>query len=76
MEKIKLFFSPKWGQVLREMRKSKGMSERKVAESLGISHVSIQHWETGETPISQPILDSLLDCYGYTLLDFVAKLHR
>ncbi len=76
MEKVKTYFDPHWGIVLRRMRESRNKTERDTAKALGCSHVAIHHWETGETQISQPILYTLLEFYEYSLSEFLALLYK
>ncbi len=71
---VNLFFNPNWGRVLRKMRNEKGLTEREVGEKLGCSHVAVDKWENGKTPISQPILYKLLYIYGHSLEDFMSLL--
>ena len=70
------FFDPKWGKVLRKMRNGKGLTEREVGEKFGCSHVAVDKWENGKTPISQPILYKLLYIYGYSWDDFLSFLKK
>jgi transcriptional regulator with XRE-family HTH domain len=71
---VNLFFDPNWGKVLRKIRNKKGLSEREVGEKLGCSHVAVDKWENGKTPISQPILYKLLYIYEYSWDDFISLL--
>ena len=38
----------KFGDNLRNLRKSKKMSQEKLAEKVGVSRQSVSKWETGE----------------------------
>jgi len=48
----------KTGNFLRELRKTKGLTQEQVAEKLGISSRTISRWETG---VYMPDISMLVD---------------
>lgn len=49
----------KIGQLIKEMRKAKGMSQMKLAEMIGVSYQQIQKYEKGANKISVERLEQI-----------------
>ena len=49
------------GEKIRKYRKAKGMSQEKLAETVGISVTHMSHIETGNTKLSLPVCVELAD---------------
>ena len=47
-----------FGQNLKELRKSKNISQEKLAEKVGVSRQSVSKWETGE---AYPEMNNILE---------------
>lgn len=45
-------FNQKMGQIIRAKRKQFGLSQRDIAQQLGITHQQVQKYETGKTGVS------------------------
>lgn len=57
----------KFGERLRELRKSKKMSAQKIADMAGINRRAYTYWESGETEPSHAQEDLLADFFGVSL---------
>lgn len=50
---------------IRELREALGMSQSELARTMGVSHVTVSHWETGvKQPLARriPALAQALHC--------------
>lgn len=46
------------GDILKSLRLDAGLTQQELAEKLGVSTISIELWETGQT---RPTTDTLID---------------
>ncbi|MCM2348381.1 MAG: helix-turn-helix transcriptional regulator [Bacteriovoracaceae bacterium] len=60
-KRTKIINVTKESQALKQMRMMKGLSVRKVAELLNVSHTLVSHLELGRANISEAYLDKFLD---------------
>ncbi len=56
-----------FGERLKEARKTKGLTQRQVAEEFGITKVGYQNYEYGRREPSIPVLCRLADFYNVSL---------
>jgi transcriptional regulator with XRE-family HTH domain len=49
---------------IQTLRRERGWSQRELAQRLGISHMSISHWETGRNEPSARQLRGLAMAFG------------
>ena len=56
--------------LLRQGRSEKNLSQKELAQRTGISSSRIRRYESGETPVPLPELESLAESLGFTLDDF------
>ena len=66
--------STKASKILRYMRMSKGMTQRKAAAACSLCHALINHYEQGRLDIPKHRLEQLVRLYGYTPEEFMAYL--
>lgn len=60
---------------LKQYRKSKGLSQEKIAEMLGVSRQAVTKWENGQTTPSSDNLIALADLYQVSLDELLGKPH-
>ena len=48
---------------LRELRLSLGLSQAELADSLGLTHAAITHYEAGTRKITHTLSEKILDCF-------------
>lgn len=53
-------------EMLRDLRKSKGLTGQQVADALGISYKVYQTYESGTRNAGLPVVEKLADFYGVT----------
>jgi transcriptional regulator with XRE-family HTH domain len=51
-------------QTIRQLRKSADLTQRQLAEAMGVNHMSIYHWESGRNEPSARQLKTLADVFG------------
>jgi transcriptional regulator with XRE-family HTH domain len=56
--------------LLRQGRSEKNLSQKELAQRTGISPSRIRRYESGETPVPLPELETLAGTLGFTLEDF------
>ena len=61
----------KIGNYLKELRKSKGLTQEELSEKLGVSRRSVSRWETGSNLPDLDILIELSDFYDVDLRDML-----
>lgn len=61
-------------KILRYMRMSKGMTQRKAAAECNLCHALINHYEQGRLDIPKHRLEQLVRLYGSSLDEFNAYL--
>jgi transcriptional regulator with XRE-family HTH domain len=54
------------GKYINKMRKAEGLTQKELADKLGLSYQAVSKWETGETLPDTGILLSLADCLNTT----------
>ncbi|NQE91081.1 helix-turn-helix domain-containing protein [Nocardia terpenica] len=54
-----------YGRMLEERRAARGLSQRKAAEMIGLSHTSLRNIESGESVPRKRTCSKLDDMYGY-----------
>lgn len=59
------------GSILKELRNGMGYSQEQISSYLGISQPAYNHYESGETVISQESLEKLADIYGVEEYDIL-----
>ena len=57
--------SKKLGNIIRNIRKEKGISLRKLAESVGVSFVNISYIENGRIDTSKNVLKKISEALNY-----------
>ncbi len=53
------------GKVIRDLRKKKGMSLRKLADKISVSFVNISHIENGRVETSEKVIKELAKALDY-----------
>ena len=61
----------KIGQLLKELRREKGLTQAQLAEQFGVSDRSVSRWETGVTLPDLSILVELADFYKIDLRELI-----
>lgn len=61
------------GTKLLELRTERGETQEQVAESIGISYVSLSRYETGQRMPKMNILSRLADHYGVTVDEIMGR---
>jgi len=61
----------KIGQYLKELRKSKNLTQEELSEKLGVSRRSVSRWETGSNLPDLDLLIELADFYDVDLRDML-----
>ena len=51
-------------RTIRHLRKAAGLTQRQLAEVMGVNHMSIYHWEAGRNEPSARQLKTLADVFG------------
>lgn len=64
------------GERLQAMRNDKGYSLRYVAERVGLSNVTISHYETGRNGIDLKNLKKLCVLYGVDMMKFLSDIYE
>ena len=59
-------------KILRYMRMSVGMTQRKAAQLCGLCHALINHYEQGRLDIPDSRIEQLVGIYGRTIEEFNA----
>jgi transcriptional regulator with XRE-family HTH domain len=52
------------GKRLRALREASGLSQRQLAQRLGVHHSNIGFWESGATPPRSDVLPAMADMLG------------
>ena len=60
-ERSRMMEQQKIGQLLKELRKEKGLTQAQLAEQFGVSDRSVSRWETGTTLPDLSVLVELGD---------------
>ena len=55
------------GEKIKELRQAKGLSQNKLAETIGVDHSNVCHWETGRCEPSLFNCVLLADVFGISL---------
>ena len=66
----------KIGQKIRKYRKAKGLSQEKLAETVGISVTHMSHIETGNTKLSLPVFVDLANALEVQTDDLLIEEHH
>ena len=61
----------KIGQLLKELRKEKGLTQAQLAEQFGVSDRSVSRWETGVTLPDLSVLVELADFYEIDIRELI-----
>lgn len=61
------------GERLKTARKNAGLTQKQVADYLGVSVPQISYWENGQREIDLSSLSKLADLYGYSLSWFLGS---
>ncbi len=63
----------KIGNRLRELRKTQRLSQREVADAIGLPQSNLSRIETGKQRLNLPVLMRMLGIYDVSLQDFFAQ---
>lgn len=61
----------KFGKFIREARKSKGLTQKQLAEQIHVSDKAVSKWENGAGFPDIKILEPLAECLGVSLLELM-----
>ncbi|NIT57020.1 MAG: helix-turn-helix domain-containing protein, partial [Aliifodinibius sp.] len=61
------------GQLIKKIRKNKGLSQMKLASMLGISYQQLQKYEYGRSQISIGRLKQISDVLGISINTFIQE---
>jgi len=61
----------KVGQYLKELRKTKGITQEDLAEQVGVSRRTVSRWETGTNMPDMDVMIELADYYDVDLRDLL-----
>jgi transcriptional regulator with XRE-family HTH domain len=53
------------GLVLKKLREDAGLSQRQLAEQLGVQQPAVARWEAGGVNMPINRIDKILACFGY-----------
>ena len=59
------------GSILKDLRNRMGLSQEQISTYLGISQPAYNHYESGDTVVSQDSLEKLADVYGVEEYDIL-----
>jgi len=59
------------GALIREMRKSSGMSQMKLADRIGVSYQQVQKYEKGASKLSVPRLIQIAEVFSVPPITFI-----
>ena len=59
------------GSLIREMRKSAGMSQMRLADKIGVSYQQVQKYEKGASKLSVPRLIQIAGVFGVPVTAFL-----
>ena len=59
------------GSILKDLRNRMGLSQEQISNYLGISQPAYNHYESGDTVVSQDSLEKLADVYGVEEYDIL-----
>lgn len=62
----------KTGALIAQMRKEKGMTQKALADSIGVSNAAISKWETGKGFPDISLLEPLSNALGLTVSEILA----
>jgi transcriptional regulator with XRE-family HTH domain len=65
-----------FGPRLREFREGAGLSQKELAEKMGVRQVTISAWEVGTRGPDLPMLVKLAEFFGVTVNDFLEPAKR
>lgn len=54
------------GEILKQLRDSRGLTLKQMGEYLGVSHMTYQRYEKNDCDVSTEMLSKLADFYGVT----------
>lgn len=60
----------KQAEVLRYLRRSRGISMRKVGDLIGISYSTVSHYEHGRIDLDDGVVRRFVESYGHTMAEF------
>lgn len=59
------------GALVRERRLKKGIGQPELGEALGVTFMTIQHYETGRTPLTVVKLVKIAEVLGCRTMDLI-----
>ena len=62
----------KTGALIAQMRKEKGMTQKALADSIGVSNAAVSKWETGKGFPDISLLEPLSNALGLTISEILA----
>ena len=62
----------KTGALIAQMRKEKGMTQKALADSIGVSNAAVSKWETGKGFPDISLLEPLSNALGLTVSEILA----
>lgn len=62
------------GQKIKELRRSKGLSQKNLADKVGITQVHLSHIETNKIEVRATTINKICECLDYSPLMLVIAL--
>ena len=59
------------GSNLKRLRKERGLRQRDIANFLGVSHVAVSKWESGQNKIDIDVLEAIADLFKVRVNELV-----
>lgn len=59
------------GHFIKEERESQGLTEKELASAIGISEDELLQYEANEKPISETLLEKIVNVFGMSLITFL-----
>lgn len=56
-----------FGRILKELRESKGLSQRKLGDDLGVSNQTVSFWETSQRECDFDTLIAIADYFSVSV---------
>lgn len=76
MNKNEQKFFLELGNLLKEAREQKGISQQTLADKIGITRNCIGNWETGRRSIDIIQLYKICDCLGLEVDELIKKVNK
>jgi len=56
-----------WGQLIQELRREKGLSQRRLSEAAAVNRSTLRRIEEGKARVGIDVIERLLEFMGYEL---------